>query len=93
MLGSKEKKKEQEGGVTSASGQITVPRDGRVHASIQALSITRVGDAWNRGNALDMTLQDLQDQGAEIVSVNPYGLGDEKTARAVVVFRAPKEGG
>lgn len=85
MLGAKKDKTAR----TSATGVVSVPSDGMVHATIQALSITAVGDAWQRGNTLDKCLVDMQNAGAEILSVMPYGLGDGKTARAVIVYRAP----
>lgn len=81
-------KKEAKPG-TSATGNVTIFKDGLVHATVYALSLTAIGDAWNRGNALDSMLVDLQNQGAEIISVAPYGLGDGKTARCVIVYRAP----
>lgn len=70
-------------------GGVEIQTDGLVHATIVALSLTAVGDAWIKGDALDATLVDMQSQGAEILSVAPYGLGDGKTARAVIVYRAP----
>lgn len=81
-------KKEPKPGTTS-TGAVTIFRDGLVHATVYALSVTAIGDAWNRGNALDAHLVDLQEQGAEILAVNPYGLGDGKTARCVIIYRAP----
>lgn len=81
-------KKEKKPG-TSATGNVTIYTDGLVHATIQALSLTAIGDAWIKGDELDATLVDMQSQGAEILSVAPYGLGDGKTARVVIVYRAP----
>ena len=74
---------------TTNTGTVTIFRDGMVHATIQALSLTAVGDAWIKGDALDATLVSIQEQGAEILAVNPYGLGDGKTARCVIIYRAP----
>lgn len=85
MLGPKREKKPG----TSATGAVTIYTDGLVHATIQELSLTKIGDAWQRGNSLDAVLVDLQEQGAEILSACPYGLGDGKTARCVIVYRAP----
>lgn len=77
---------------TNALGQTGVPTDGRVHATVFTISQTAVGDAWSRGNALDEKLIQLQDLGAEIISVMPYATGkDSLHAQAVIVFRAPKE--
>lgn len=87
MLGTKKEKKPG----TSATGSVTIFRDGLVHATVYALSVTAIGDAWNRGNALDDQLVDMQSQGAEIIGVMPYGLGDGKTARCVITYRAPAE--
>ncbi len=81
-------KKEAKPG-TSQTGKVTIYRDGLVHVTIQALSLTAVGDAWIKGDALDATLVDMQEQGAEILSIMPYGLGDGKTARCVIAYRAP----
>lgn len=76
--------------VTSASGKVSVPTDGRVHATVYLISMTSVGEAWGRGNALDSFLQDLQDQGAEILSVMPYVTADSgKNVKAIITFRAP----
>lgn len=76
--------------VTSASGKVSVPTDGRVHATVYLISMTSVGEAWGRGNALDSFLQDLQDQGAEILSVMPYVTADSaKNVKALITFRAP----
>lgn len=75
--------------VTSASGKVSVPTDGRVHATVYLISMTSVGEAWGRGNALDSFLQDLQDQGAEILSVMPYVSSDNKTVKVLILFRAP----
>ena len=75
---------------TSASGKVSVPTDGRVHATVYLISMTSVGEAWGRGNALDSFLQDLQDQGAEILSVMPYVTADSgKNVKAIITFRAP----
>lgn len=75
---------------TSITGQhVNVFTDGRVHATVYTLSQTAVGDAWLKGDDLDRLLQELQDQGAEIMSVVPYGTGDGKTARCVICYRAP----
>lgn len=76
---------------TTNSGKVTIFRDGMVHATIQALSLTAVGDAWIKGDVLDATLVSIQEQGAEILAVNPYGLGDGKTARCVIIYRAPMQ--
>lgn len=76
--------------VTSASGKVSVPTDGRVHATVYLISMTSVGEAWGRGNALDSFLQDLQDQGAEVLSVMPYVTADSsKNVKAIITFRAP----
>lgn len=75
---------------TSASGAVSVPTDGRVHATVFLISMTAIGEAWGRGNALDSFLQDLQDQGAEILSVMPYVTADSsKNVKAIITFRAP----
>ena len=75
---------------TSAAGNVTVPHDGLVHATVYLISMTSVGEAWGRGNALDSFLQDLQDQGAEILSVMPYvATGTGKDVKAIITFRAP----
>lgn len=75
---------------TSATGAVSVPTDGRVHATIFLVSMTAIGEAWGRGNALDAHLQDLQDQGAEILSVVPYVTADSgKNVKALITFRAP----
>lgn len=76
--------------VTSASGKVSVPTDGRVHATVYLISMTSVGEAWGRGNALDAHLMDLQEQGAEILSVMPYVTADSgKNVKAIITFRAP----
>lgn len=75
---------------TSATGMVAVPRDGRVHATVYLISMTAIGEAWGRGNALDAHLQDLQDQGAEILGVMPYVTADSgKNVKAIITFRAP----
>lgn len=75
---------------TSATGAVSVPTDGRVHATVSLISMTAIGEAWGRGNALDAQLQDLQDQGAEILSVMPYVTADSgKNVKAIITFRAP----
>lgn len=75
---------------TSASGTVSVPTDGRVHATVYLISMTAIGEAWGRGNALDSFLQDLQDQGAEILSVMPYVTADSgKNVKSIITFRAP----
>ena len=77
---------------TSATGMVTVPRDGRVHATVYLISMTAIGEAWGRGNALDAYLQDLQDQGAEILGVMPYVTADSgKNVKAIITFRAPAQ--
>ena len=58
MLGTKKEKKPG----TSATGSVTIFRDGLVHATVYALSVTAIGDAWNRGNALDDQLVDVRTQ-------------------------------
>lgn len=76
---------------TSATGAVSVPTDGRVHATIFLVSMTAIGEAWGRGNALDAHLMDLQDQGAEIINVLPYVTADSsKNVKALILFRAPR---
>lgn len=76
--------------VTSASGKVSVPADGRVHATVYLISMTSVGEAWGRGNALDSFLQDLQDQGAQILNVTCFASGKSNDyVQAVIVYRAP----
>ena len=78
-------------GTTSTTGVVSVPTDGRVHATIFLVSMTAIGEAWGRGNALDAHLMDLQDQGAEILNVLPYVTADSaKNVKALILFRAPR---
>lgn len=78
-------------GTTSTAGVVSVPTDGRVHATIFLVSMTAIGEAWGRGNALDAHLMDLQDQGAEILNVLPYVTADSsKNVKALILFRAPR---
>ena len=74
---------------TSSTGTVTVPTDGLVHATVYTMSLTQIGEAWGRGNALDAHLMDMQDQGAEILSVMPYVSSDNKTVKVLILFRAP----
>lgn len=83
MLGSKKEKKPG----TSALGNVTVYTDGLVHATIYQVSMTKTGEAWGRGNALDDHLMDMQSQGAEILSACPYVFGD--SVKVVILYRAP----
>lgn len=77
--------------MTSATGSVAVPHDGLVHATIFLVSATAIGEAWGRGNALDAHLMDLQEQGAEILSVMPYVTADSaKNVKALITFRAPR---
>lgn len=76
--------------MTSATGSVAVPHDGLVHATIFLVSMTAIGEAWGRGNALDAHLMDLQEQGAEILNVMPYVTADSgKNVKAIITFRAP----
>lgn len=78
-------------GTTSTTGAVSVPTDGRVHATIFLVSMTAIGEAWGRGNALDAHLMDLQDQGAEILNVLPYVTADSsKNVKALILLRAPR---
>ena len=72
---------------TTAAGTVNIPTDGKVHATVYQISMTQVGEAWGRGNALDAHLLDMQDQGAEILSVCPYTT--DKLVKVVILFRAP----
>lgn len=72
---------------TSASGKVNIPTDGKVHATVFQMSMTAVGEAWGRGNALDEHLVDMQDAGAEILSAMPYVA--DKLVKVVILFRAP----
>lgn len=74
---------------TSATGTVTVPTDGMVHSTVYQMSMTQIGEAWGRGNALDAHLMDMQDQGAEIMSAVPYVSNDGKTVKVLILFRAP----
>lgn len=74
---------------TSATGTVTVPTDGLVHATVYQMSMTQIGEAWGRGNALDAHLLDMQDQGAEILSAVPYVSNDGKLVKVLILFRAP----
>lgn len=77
---------------TSATGTVTVPHDGLVHATIFTISMTAIGEAWGRGNALDAHLMDLQGQGAEILGVMPYVVtGSGKDIKAIITFRTPRQ--
>lgn len=77
--------------MTSATGSVAVPHDGLVHATIFLVSVTAIGEAWGRGNALDAHLMDLQEQGAEILNVMPYVTADSaKNVKALITFRAPR---
>ena len=84
MLGSK---KEKTG--TSVTGKVNVPSDGLVHATVYQMSITQIGEAWGRGNALDAHLIGIQEAGAEILSAVPYVSSDGKTVKVLILFRAP----
>lgn len=82
-------KKDKSG--TNAFGQTGVPSDGKVHATVFTISQTAVGDAWSRGNLLDEKLVQIQNLGAEIISVMPYATGNNALhVQAVIVYRAPK---
>lgn len=85
MLTSRKDKK----GTSLGGNRIEVYTDGKVHATIYTITQTAVGDAWVKGDALDGFLQQIQDQGGDIISVMPYALGDGKTARCVITYRAP----
>lgn len=81
-------KKDKSG--TNALGQTGIPSDGKVHATIFVISQTAVGDAWSRGNLLDEKLVQMQDAGAEIISVTPYATGANSLhVQALIIFRAP----
>ena len=63
--------------------------EGRVHAKIVQVSFTEVGAAFNRGNALDMELQSLQDRGCQIMNVSCFTSGsDNRYVQAIIVYRA-----
>lgn len=83
MLGAKKEK------TTTAAGRVNIPSDGRVHATVYQMSITQLGEAWGRGNALDAHLLDMQDAGAEILSAVPYVSNDGKTVKVLILFKAP----
>lgn len=74
---------------TSATGVVTVPTDGLVHGTVYQMSLTQIGEAWGRGNALDAHLMTMQEQGAEIMSAMPYVSNDGKTVKVLILFRAP----
>lgn len=74
---------------TSSTGKVSIPTDGKVHATVFQMSFTQVGEAWGRGNALDEHLLDMQEAGAEILSACPYTT--DKLVKVVILFRAPKE--
>lgn len=74
---------------TSATGTVTVPTDGLVHGTVYQMSMTQIGEAWGRGNALDAHLMSMQDQGAEIMSAVPYVSTDGKMVKVLILFRAP----
>lgn len=83
MLGSKKEK------TTTAAGTVNVPSDGLVHATVYQMSMTQIGEAWGRGNALDSHLIGMQEAGAEILSAVPYVSNDGKTVKVLILFRAP----
>ena len=83
MLGSKKEK------TTTSLGTVNVPTDGMVHATVYQMSITQIGEAWGRGNALDAHLIGMQEAGAEILSAVPYVSNDGKTVKVLILFRAP----
>ena len=83
MLGAK---KDKSG--TNALGVVGIPTDGLVHATVFQMSMTQVGEAWGRGNALDQHLIDMQNAGAEILSACPYTT--DKLVKVVILFRAPR---
>ena len=85
MLGNRKEKK----GTSLGGRTIEVYTDGRVHATVYTLTMTAVGDAWVKGDALDGFLQQIQDQGAVVLNVLPYSTGDGKTTRCVILYRAP----
>ena len=74
---------------TNFDGSVNIPSDGLVHATVFQMSMTAVGEAWGRGNALDKHLLDMQQQGAEIMSAAPYVTDDGKLVKVVILFRAP----
>ena len=79
-------KKDKKSG-TSAMGNVSIPTDGLVHATVFQMSMSKVGEAWGRGNALDQHLLDMQEAGAEIMSACPYST--DNMVKVVILFRAP----
>ena len=73
---------------TNVIGQVSVPTDGKVHATVFQMSMTKIGEAWGAGNMLDQHLLDMQAAGAEILSACPYAT--DSLVKVVILFRAPR---
>ena len=83
MLSAKRDKKSG----TNVVGKVSIPTDGLVHATVFQMSMTKIGEAWGAGNALDQHLLDMQAAGAEILSACPYST--DNLVKVVILFRAP----
>jgi len=64
--------------------------EGRVRVTIEQVSFTQLGAVFGSGNALDATVQNLQDRGCQIMNVTCFASGDNSAyVQAVIVYREP----
>ena len=61
--------------------------EGRVRVKIVQVSFTEIGAAFNRGGALDYTLQKLQDAGCKIMNVSCFASGSNNDyIQAIIIY-------